>query len=266
MSRKFTYGPFQSRRLGLSLGVNILLDYKICSYDCVYCEIGATNKERLVPPEYRIKLSPTPDFRKELKSILKYVPHLKSLSFTGYYGEPTLNNYLLDFYNITLDVRNELKWDKDPPLITLFTNSSTLYLEEIRERVKHFDLVLAKLDAATDKDLRSTNRPHKDCPDIDTLADSLVKLRKDMPNKKLAIQCLISKSYRDDFSSNDNNENIEQLAHLIKKINPNIVQLYSIARIPSEYFVYAIDEKRKEEIVKIFREIINNELMEINYY
>jgi wyosine [tRNA(Phe)-imidazoG37] synthetase (radical SAM superfamily) len=266
MPRKFTYGPFQSRRLGLSLGVNILLDYKICSYDCVYCEIGATNKERLVPPEYRIKLSPTPDFRKELKSILKYVPHLKSLSFTGYYGEPTLNSYLLDFYNITLDVRNELKWDKDPPLITLFTNSSTLYLEEIRERVKHFDLVLAKLDAATDKDLRITNRPHKDCPDIDTLADSLVKLRKDMPNKKLAIQCLISKSYRDDFSSNDNNENIEQLAHLIKKINPNIVQLYSIARIPSEYFVYAIDEKRKKEIVKIFREIINNELIEINYY
>ena len=132
--------------------------------------------------------------------------------------------------------------------------------------MKHFDLVLAKLDAATDKDLRTTNRPHKDCPGIDTLADSLVKLRKDMPNKKLAIQCLISKSYRDDFSSNDNNENIERLAHLIKKINPDIVQLYSIARIPSEYFVYAIDENRKKEIVKIFRKIINNELIEINYY
>jgi len=99
-----------------------------------------------------------------------------------------------------------------------------------------------------------------------TIADSLVKLRKDMPKKKLAIQCLISRSYRDDFSSNDNNENIEQIAHLIKKINPNIVQLYSIARIPSEYFVYAIDEKRKKEIAKIFREIINNELIEINYY
>jgi wyosine [tRNA(Phe)-imidazoG37] synthetase (radical SAM superfamily) len=205
------------------------------------------------------------NFRKELKDILKFVPHLASITF-GYNGEPTLNDCLLEFYNITLDVRSELKWDKDPPLITLFTNSSTLYLQEIRERVKHFDLVLAKLDAATKKDLRRTNRPHKDCPDIATIADSLVKLRKDMPDKKLAIQCLISKSYRDDFSSNDNKENIEQLAFLIKKINPNIVQLYSIARIPSEYFVYAIDEKRKNEIVKIFREIINNELIEINYY
>ena len=54
--RQYTYGPFNSRRLGLSLGVNILLDYKVCSYNCVYCEIGATNKEGLVSPKYRINL------------------------------------------------------------------------------------------------------------------------------------------------------------------------------------------------------------------
>ena len=264
--RQYTYGPFNSRRLGLSLGINILLNYKACSFDCVYCEIGANKSNKLVSPKFRINNPPTSDFRKELKSILKYVPHLNSLSFTGYLGEPTLNDSLLEFYNITLDIRSELKWDKDPPLITLFTNSTTLYIEEVRERVKHFDLVLAKLDTATDKDLRITNRPHKDCPDIATIANSLIQLRKIMPDKKLAIQCLISKSYRDDFSSNDNDENIEQLAHHIKKIKPNIVQLYSIARIPSEYFVYAIDENRKKEIVKIFREIINNDLIEINYY
>jgi len=219
----------------------------------------------VVSPEYRIKAPPSSNFRKELKDILKYVPHLKSIT-VGYNGEPTLNENLLDFYTITLDVRSELKWDNDPPLITLFTNSSTLYLEEIRERVKHFDLVLAKLDAATDKDLIRTNNPHKDCPDIVTIADSLVKLRKDMPNKKLAIQCLISKSHREDFISNDNNENIKQLAYAIKKIKPDIVQLYSIARIPSEYFVFAIDEKKMKQIVKTFKEIIKNDLIEINYY
>ena len=261
--RQYTYGPFNSRRLGLSLGVDILPNYKLCTYNCVYCEIGPTYQ--IISPRERIKAPPSSNYRKELKDILKYVPHLNSITF-GYNGETTMNDCLLDFYKITLDVRNELKWDEAPPLITLFTNSSTLYLEEIRERVKHFDLVLAKLDAANDKDLRRTNRPHKDCPNIVTIGDSLVKLRKDMPNKKLAIQCLISKSYREDFSSNNNNENIEQLAHLIKKINPNIVQLYSIARIPSEYFVYAIDEDRKREIVKILRELINNDNIEINYY
>jgi wyosine [tRNA(Phe)-imidazoG37] synthetase (radical SAM superfamily) len=229
----------------------------------VYCEIGPTN--RVVSPLDRIHEPPSSNYRKELKDILKFVPHLNSITF-GYNGEPTLNDSLLEFYDITLEVRNELKWDKDPPLITLFTNSTTLYLEEIRNRVKHFDFVLAKLDAATTIDLKRTNRPHKECPDIETIVDSLVNLRKIMPDKKLAIQCLISKSHREDFISNNNNENIEKLAHLIKKINPNIVQLYSIARIPSEYYVYAIDENRKKEIVKIFREIINNELIEINYY
>ena len=265
MPRQYTYGPFRSRRLGLSLGIDILPKNKLCTYNCVYCEIGPTYET--VSPEYRIKAPPSSNFRKELKVILKYVPHLTSITF-GYNGEPTLNENLLDFYNITLDVRRDLKWINEPPLITLFTNSSTLYSSEIRERVKHFDLVLAKLDAATENDLISTNRPHKDSPDVNTIVESLVKLRKDMPNKKLAIQCLIYNSYREDFISNDNNKNIEQLAYAIKKIKPDIVQIYSIARIPSEYFVYAIDDRRMKQIVKTFKELINNNLIEIeiNYY
>jgi len=263
MPRQYTYGPFRSRRLGLSLGIDILPKNKLCTYNCVYCEIGPTKE--VVSPEYRINAPPSSNFRKELKDILKYVPHLKSITF-GYNGEPTLNENLLDFYTITLDVRRDLKWTNEPPLITLFTNSSTLHLDEIRERVKHFDLVLAKLDAATENDFISANRPHNECRDINVVVESLVKLRKDMQNKKLAIQCLIYNSYREDFISNDNNENIKRLAYAIKKIKPDIVQLYSIARIPSEYFVFAIDEKRMKQIVKTFKEIINNDLIEINYY
>ncbi|MCK4383459.1 MAG: radical SAM protein, partial [Candidatus Lokiarchaeota archaeon] len=86
--RIYTYGPFQSRRLGLSLGINVLSSHKLCTYNCVYCEIGLTRRENLVSPEYRIKLPPTPKFRKELKSMLRYVPHLNSITF-GYNGEPT---------------------------------------------------------------------------------------------------------------------------------------------------------------------------------
>ncbi len=264
MPRQYTYGPFRSRRLGLSLGIDILPKNKLCTYNCVYCEIGPTKE--VVSPEYRIKAPPSSNFRKELKDILKYVPHLKSLSFTGYQGEPTLNENLLDFYTITLDVRRDLKWTNEPPLITLFTNSSTLYSSEVRERVNHFDLVLAKLDAATENDFTNTNRPHKESPDVNTIVESLIKLRKDMQNKKLAIQCLIYNSYIEDFISNDNKENIEQLAYAIKKIKPDIVQLYSIARVPSEYFVFAIDEKKMKQIVKTFKEIIKNDLIEINYY
>ena len=267
MPRRYIYGPFPSRRLGLSLGINILFNYKICTYNCVYCEIGLTKKENLVSPKCRIKNSPTLNFRKELVSIMKHIPHLNSLSFTGYYGEPTLNENLLNFYTITLDVRKEMKWTSEPPLITLFTNSSTLYSDEIRERVKHFDLVLAKLDVANDDDFKRTNCPHKTAPNIETIIEDLAKLKKEMPmGHKLAIQCLIFNSNKKEFLSNNTPENINDLALALKKIKPDLVQVYSIARMPANYFVFSIDDERKKQIVNIFRDVIKDDGVDVRYY
>ncbi len=264
--RKYTYGPFQSRRLGLSLGVDVLADYKLCTNNCVYCEIGLTEKDNLVSPNYRINLPPSRNFRKELFSILKYVPHLNSITF-GYNGEPTLNEKLLDFLKIALDVRNELNWTSEKPLITLFTNSSTLYIDKIRERVKQFELVLAKLDTANNVDFKRTNRPHHDTPNIKMIIESLIKLKRELPKKnKLAIQCLIFNSYKEDFIPNNNSTNIYDLARALKRIKPNIVQIYSTARIPAEYFVFSIDDDRKREIATIFKEIIDDNKIEINVY
>lgn len=263
MPRQYTYGPFKSRRLGLSLGVDILPKYKLCTLNCVYCEIGPTYQ--VVSPEHRIKAPPSINYQKELKDILKYVPHLDSITI-GYNGEPTLNDNLLDYYYQTKNVREDLAWDKNPPSITLFTNSTTLYLDEIRDRVKEFDLVLAKLDVSTNTDYKRSNRPHEKCPDIETIIQSLVELRKDMDNNKLALQCLIYNSNNPDFSSNNNDTNIENLAYAIKRIEPNFVQLYSIARIPSEYYVYSTSEERKKEIVNFLKQIINKDFIEINHY
>jgi wyosine [tRNA(Phe)-imidazoG37] synthetase (radical SAM superfamily) len=263
MPRLYTYGPFQSRRLGLSLGVDVLLREKHCTYDCVYCEIGPTI--RLVSPTYRIHNPPSQHFRKEIKEMMILFPNLDSITF-GYNGEPTLNSDLLEYYNIASEVRSEIDWLEKKPKLTLFTNSSTVYLEEIRNRIKFFDWVLAKLDAATMNDFTRTNRPHHDVPQIEKIIESLIKLKKLMGKNKLVIQCLIYNSYRKDFNSNNNEENIIQLAHALKKINPDIVQIYSIARIPSEYYVYAIINEQKKKIVKTLKEIINNDSMEIYYY
>ncbi len=266
MPREYTYGPFQSRRLGLSLGVNVLANYKLCTYNCVYCEIGLTKKDNLVSPNHKIHLPPSPNFRKELKSILKYVPHLNSITF-GYNGEPTLNENLLEFLEIAEDVRDELNWINEKPLLTLFTNSSTLYIDIIRERVKQFELVLAKLDAANDVDFKRTNRPHHDTPNIEMIIESLVKLKQEMPkDHKLAIQSLIFNSYKEEFIPNNNSKNILDLARALKRIKPEIIQIYSTARIPAEYFVFSIDDDRKREIATIFKKIINDNKIEINIY
>ncbi len=127
--------------------------------------------------------------------------------------------------------------------------------------------MLAKLDAANNVDFKRTNRPHYETPDIDTIINSLVKLKEEMPKQnKLAVQLLIFNSYKNDFKSNNNSKNIKELAYSLKRIKPNIIQIYSIARIPAEYFVFSIDEKRKIEIGKIFREIIDNNKIEIKVY
>jgi wyosine [tRNA(Phe)-imidazoG37] synthetase (radical SAM superfamily) len=265
MPREYTYGPFQSRRLGLSLGVNVLANYKLCTFNCVYCEIGLTEKENFVSPTYRIKLPPSSNFRKELKT-LGYVPHLNSITF-GYNGEPTLNENLLNFLEIAENVRNELTWTLEKPKLSLFTNSSTIYLDEIRKRVKKFEFVLAKIDVGNDTDFKRTNRPHHDIPNIEVIIDSLAKLKREMPKEhKLAIQCLIYDSYKDDFISNNNSKNITDIAHALRLIKPNIVQIYSTARIPAEYFVFAVSDERKREIAKIFKEVINDNKVEIIIY
>ena len=266
MPREYTYGPFQSRRLKLSLGVDVLPKKKICTYDCVYCEIGPTGQSQLVSPDFRIKAPPSNNYRKELISILKHVPHLNSITF-GYNGEPTLNERLLEFHKVTKDVRAELEWTNEEPKLTLFTNSSTLHFQEVRKRVREFDLVLAKLDAGDEENFQRLNRPHEDTPKLELIIDSLVKLKEEMPkNNKLAIQCLVCQSYRDDFISNDNDANIRKLADAMKRIKPDMVQLYSIARIPAQYFVFGIGEERKKQIVEEFKAIVSNERVEINYY
>lgn len=264
--RQYTYGPFQSRRLGLSLGINVLPNYKLCTFDCVYCEIGNTDKNYLVSPAFRIDLPPTPRFRKELISILIQVPHLNSITF-GYNGEPTLNKRLLDFLKIVIEVREKLEWTGQKPLITLFTNSSTLYFDEIRERVKQFEFILAKLDVATDEDFKRTNRSHNKSPNIETIIESLVKLREEKPvEHKLVIQSLFYNSYNRDFLSNNNKSNLDKFAQALKRIKPDLVQIYTTARIPAEYYVYSIDDTRKKDIVKYLENLIQDKTIKINFY
>jgi wyosine [tRNA(Phe)-imidazoG37] synthetase (radical SAM superfamily) len=199
-------------------------------------------------------------------SILTHVPHLDSITF-GYNGEPTLNENLLDFLEIAREVRNKLHWTNDKPKLTLFTNSSTIHHMIIRERIKHFETVLAKLDAATNEDFNRTNRPHINSPKIKTIIDSLAILKEMMPyNHKLTIQTLLYNSYKENFPPNITERNIINLAKAIKKIKPNEVQIYSTARIPAEYYIYSIDDIKKQEIVKMIEEIIDDKNVQVNFY
>lgn len=267
MAREFTYGPFKSRRLGLSLGIDVLPKSKKCTYNCVYCEIGSTSMEKsqLVSPSYQVNIKPGLQFPKELKSIFKYVPHLDSLTF-GYNGEPTLNHNLLKFLEVAQKVRGQFEWEGKRPIISLFTNSSTMGNSKIREKIKEFEVILAKLDSATEKQFKRTNRPHPGTPSIKEIIESLTKLRKELPKgHKLTIQTLLYESYNN-FPSNNNEKNFVHLARAISKIRPHKVQIYSIARIPAEYYVHSIDNRRKQEVKKKLEELVGDDTIKIQYF
>ena len=263
MPREYTYGPYPSRRLGLSLGVDVLPKIKTCTFDCVYCEIGQTKK--LVDANFRLNIPPSLNFEKELKDIIKFFPHLDSITF-GYNGEPTLNDNLIDFYKVAYKVREESKWTEKKPVITLFTNSTTLGSERVRKCLSNFDVVLAKLDAGVQEDFIRTNRPHPDCPSVNLIVENLAKLSREMGGNSLILQCLIYNSYRKDFIPNCNEENIRNIAIAINKIKPKEVQIYSIGRIPSEYFVFSIDKPTMDRISKIFEKLIEDSSIKINFY
>jgi wyosine [tRNA(Phe)-imidazoG37] synthetase (radical SAM superfamily) len=265
--REFIYGPFKSRRLGLSLGVNILKECKICTYNCVYCEIGSTPKDNLVSPESVIHKSPKGQFLRELNSMLKYTPNLDSITF-GYNGETTLNPEIDSFLEIARNARDKRNWNNDErPNLTLFTNSSTLYLKKVRDKIMNFDVILAKLDTGNQEDFLRTNRPHKKVPHIDKIINSLVQFRKEKPpSTKLILQILFYNSYNENFQDNTTKHNINSLIKAIKKIQPQLVQIYSIARIPAEPFVYSIDNNKTKEITNDLKKNINNGLIEIKEY
>ena len=83
-TRRYCYGPFQSRRLGLSLGIDILPRSKVCTYNCVYCEIGHTKPDYLVSPEHRVQDPPSATFQNELKSRFEYTTTLNSIASFAY--------------------------------------------------------------------------------------------------------------------------------------------------------------------------------------
>ena len=144
------YGPVLSRRFGYSLGVDII-PYKICSCDCIYCQLGKTTTKTINRKSYiRIDLE---DFRNSLDSIINKNKRIDYITFSGS-GEPTLNN---DIGILIQEVKNVTGIP-----VAVLTNGSLLDKEEVMDAIKKADLIKVSLDASDQKYLQKINRPHPD--------------------------------------------------------------------------------------------------------
>lgn len=235
---KYLFGPVPSRRLGLSLGVD-LVPHKTCTLNCVYCESGkttnlTTDRKMYVPVSCVID---------ELSAYLSTAPELDYITFSGS-GEPTLN---IGISEVIAFIKNNYPHYK----IALLTNSTLFYREDVRNDVLDTDLIVASIDAVSGSVFSTVNRPEKNL-DMLKIVDGLALFREKYKNE-LWIEVFIVPG------QNDDDHEITMINNAVKRIKPDKIQLNSLDRPGVEKWVIPAEPSCLNRI--IFRlnaaEIIN---------
>ena len=228
------YGPVASWRLGRSLGIDLLnTRRKVCSFNCVYCQLGETDQFIVEPREF-ISLE-------QLTSEIELLNPIKAdyATFSGM-GEPTLASNLGEAIELARSIL-------DLPIAVL-TNSSLMFREDVRQQLAHADTVVAKLDIPNEELFATVNRP---APGLhfDRIKDG-IRLFRHKYRGKLALQIMFIEANKDYAS---------EIAALARQISPDEVQLDTPLR------PCAVRPLPPKSIAKVQREFTNFESV-INVY
>jgi len=206
---KYIFGPVPSRRLGMSLGVD-LVPHKVCSLDCVYCECGSTTKLTTDRKEY----IPYKKVTKELAHYFENNPDPDYITFSGS-GEPTLNSRMGD-------VLMFIKENKPNVPVAVLTNGTLLSIQSVRNELIDADVVLPSLDAASENSFIGINRPVSKL-NISACIKGLINFR-EIYTGKIWLEVFIIPGY------NDSIEDLGLLKEAFIKIQPDSIQLNTIDR------------------------------------
>ena len=224
---KYTYGPVPSRRLGLSLGVDVV-PRKVCTYNCIYCQVGKTTLHTTERREYIPARSILDDVRESLKDWGDKVDYV---AISGS-GEPTLNSKLGEI------IRGIKEMTSLP--VAVLTNGSLLHLDEVRRDLLEADVVMPSLDAVTPQVFHTLNRSHPTL-DVKRVIEGLVEFRKEFKGR-IWLEILFCRGVNDDWAE------IEKLKETIRVVQPNKVQLNTVMRPSVEDFAYPVSPGRMEQI------------------
>ena len=211
---RYIFGPINSTRIGKSLGIDVI-PKKICSLDCIYCEVGITKS---ISTDIKPYFKPH-DILEEFNRIYPEVKDsIDTITITGS-GEPTLNSYLKD---ILIGIREIVKGEKN---IAILTNTTTIDNKEVYKTLLDFDIVVPSLDAVTKSAFEKINKPAKEI-NINNIINHLITFSNEYTGK-LYLEVLLAKNV------NDQKEDIDTLISVIKKINYTRLDIGTITRPPS---------------------------------
>ncbi len=212
------FGPVPSRRLGRSLGINNIPD-KICSYACVYCQIGNTLRMQVERQEF---YDPRVIYE-EVEKKLENAGRVDYITFVPD-GDPTLD--------VNLGKEAEMLKEFGVKLAIL-TNSSLVHREDVREDLMNFDFISLKLDAVSEMMWRFVDRPHKSLK-IEEILDGMLKLRDEFPGTIVTETMLIN--------GLDYEVEIKKIAEFLGELKPDVAYIAVPTRPPAERWVRPADE------------------------
>jgi len=225
---KYVYGPVPSRRLGFSLGVDIV-PYKTCTINCIYCQIGKTTLKTLKRRSYAQKA----DILKEVQEVLGRKQKIDYITFSGS-GEPTLN---ADIGGLIREVKSLTSLP-----VAVLTNGTLLFMEDVQKDLLNADVVIPSLDAASPQAFRRVNRPHH-LLNIETIIDGLKKFRK-LYKGGMWLEIMLVKDY------NDSAEELSLIRDAVSKIQSDRVHLNTVVRPPTELFAKPLSREEMAAVKK----------------
>lgn len=239
MPNKYIFGPINSRRFGLSLGIDLSIGKKQCNFDCLYCEL-----EGAEPIKSQVKVSRVEDILDEVYKAIDKYQDIDVLTITAN-GEPTMYPHLQDLiFNI-----NDFKQKNNKKIKTLIlSNASTINNKKIQDILLDIDIVKLSLDAVDEKIFKKIDRANRDIK-IQDIINGILDFRAKY-KKELVIEILFVKNV------NDKKEHIENLNKILEQINPNRIDISTIDRPPA-YDVIPLSNKEIFDIANSFSKKLN---------
>lgn len=247
------YGPIRSRRLGISLGVNLMPDqHKLCSFNCVYCECGwnpvgaaATLTGAKLPTREQVREA----IAYQLKRLQAEKSGLDVITFSGN-GEPTLHPDFIDIIRDTCALRDEYY---PAAKVSVLSNSTQLGRPEVVEALRLCDNRILKLDAATDEMMRAIDLPVN--PDLNV--ERIVEWLKQFEGDFTLQTCFLRTENGPEQTPYINNTTPDQLAawyHMVDILRPRQIMIYVIDRKTPMEGLVKISADEMAEIARPLRE------------
>ncbi len=214
------FGPIQSRRLGLSLGVNLLpLSNKLCSFDCIYCECGWAVKGQ--KPRFNSRQDVKRLLKEKLEEMAKKGKMPDVITFAGN-GEPTLHPDFEEIINDTIKLRNDIS---PKSKISVLSNATMINRESVRNALNRVDNNILKLDSAFDETVRTIDKPNGTYSVAETV--ELMKLF----NGEMIIQTMFLRGVNESQTiDNTTKKEVDAWLKLVAEVAPKSVMIYTIDR------------------------------------